>query len=544
MGGRTYLLDYGAGNVRSLINAVNKLGFDIHPITGADDFKLAEKIIFPGVGNFGEAMGSLRRLGYFDPLLGYLRRGGKFLGICVGMQCLFEGSDEAPDDDLGFGLIPGRVTQFDCTSRSVPHMGWNRVFLNLADGRGFETPYGLNPKSHYYFVHSYRVTPDVRNSDWVLGTTVYGDDKFISAVCKGNIFGVQFHPEKSGEAGLRLLASFISEEGWLAGGWLKVEPQIPVGHEFLTKRIVACLDVRADDAGELVVTKGDQYDVREAGQVRNLGRPAALAKRYYDEGADEIAFLNITSFRGCPLQDQPMLQVLQRASLEAFVPMTVGGGIRDIVNADGSVTSAAEVAGAYFRAGADKVSLGSDAVDAAEAYWKAQVLTGRTPIETIARTYGSQAVVVSIDPRRVYVTDPALTAHHTIPTTHPGPNGESYCWFQCTSQGGRVARDVDVVQLVVACQKLGAGEFMVNSIDRDGTGLGFDLELLQQIRANTTRPLIASSGAGCSAHFHQAFTLVPSLEAALAAGIFHRQTLPLPALKAELKALGVEVRSP
>ncbi|KAJ9080197.1 Histidine biosynthesis bifunctional protein hisB, variant 2 [Entomophthora muscae] len=505
---------------------------------------MARKIIFPGVGNFGKAMQSLRSLGYFDALLNYLRKDGKFFGICVGMQCLFEGSDEAQEEGAqGLGLIPGRVTKFDCSTRSVPHMGWNKVFLHKTDASGNSTPYGIDFKNHYYFVHSYRVTPSTDNSDWMLGSTLYGEDRFISTIQKGNILGVQFHPEKSGQAGLRLLASFLSDDCWLKGPCRTLEPEIPTDKDFLTKRIVACLDVRANDQGDLVVTKGDQYDVREEGQVRNLGKPIALAKQYYEEGADEIAFLNITSFRSCPLQDQPMLEVLQGASLEVFVPLTVGGGIRDIANPDGSVTPASEVAGAYFRAGADKVSIGSDAVDAAEAYWKCKKLTGSTPIETIARSYGSQAVVVSIDPRRVYVTDPKETEHHTIATAQPGPQGEKFCWFQCTSQGGRTGRDLDVVQLAIACQKMGAGELMINSIDRDGTGLGFDLELIQQVRENTSLPLVASSGAGCSAHFQQVFSLNPPPEAALAAGIFHRKSLPLPVLKSELVAMGLEVRS-
>lgn len=489
-------------------------------------------------------MKSLHQLGYFDALLSYLKRDGKFFGICVGMQCLFEGSDEAVEEGTqGLGLIPGRVTKFDAGARSVPHMGWNRVFVHKTDASGNVMPYSIESKNHYYFVHSYRVTPSHENSGWMLGSTLYGEDRFISAIQKGNVLGVQFHPEKSGQAGLRLLSAFLSGDLWLKGDCRTVEPEMPASKDFLTKRIVACLDVRANDQGDLVVTKGDQYDVREEGEVRNLGKPVALAKQYYEEGADEIAFLNITSFRSCPLQDQPMLEVLQRTSLEVFVPLTVGGGIRDMVNPDGTVTAASEVAGAYFRAGADKVSIGSDAVDAAEAYWASLELTGTTPIETIARSYGSQAVVVSIDPRRVYVSDPKQTNHHTIPTTQPGPNGEAFCWFQCTSQGGRVGRDVDVVQLAVACQRMGAGELMINSIDRDGTGLGFDVELIQQVRASSSLPLVASSGAGCSAHFHEVFSLHPPPEAALAAGIFHRKSLPLPLLKSELEAMGLQVRS-
>ena len=101
--------------------------------------------------------------------------------------------------------------------------------------------------------------------------------------------------------------------------------------------------MRTNDSGDLVVTKGDQYDVRGGGDVRNLGLPVALAQRYYDEGADEVTFLNITGFRDCPLTDLPMLQVLVAASEKCFVPLTVGGGIRDMTDASGKKSTALQV---------------------------------------------------------------------------------------------------------------------------------------------------------------------------------------------------------
>ena len=147
----------------------------------------------------------------------------------------------------------------------------------------------------------------------------------------------------------------------------------------LAPRVIACLDVRSNDDGDLVVTKGDQYDVREKTDgrvVRNLGKPVALAEQYYNDGADEITFLNITSFRNSPLKDQPMLEVLRCASQRVFVPLTIGGGIRDFTDTDGVKRSALDVASEYFRSGADKVSIGSDAVLIAEEYIKTGVKTG------------------------------------------------------------------------------------------------------------------------------------------------------------------------
>jgi glutamine amidotransferase/cyclase len=286
--------------------------------------------------------------------------------------------------------------------------------------------------------------------------------------------------------------------------------------------------VRSNDAGDLVVTKGDQYDVREkadpdsvatAGQVRNLGKPVDMARRYYEQGADEVTFLNITSFRNCPATDLLMLEILRRTSESVFVPLTIGGGIRNTVDPDGRPVSAREIAGLYFSSGADKVSIGSDAVYAAEKLYAAGgKADGTTPIETISAAYGNQAVVISVDPRRVYVAAPDATTHHTIATEFLGPDGERFCWYQCTVKGGREGRDIDVRQLVRAVERLGAGEILLNCIDRDGSNSGFDHELIRDVKAAVKIPVIASSGAGNPEHFVDVFNATHT-DAALGAGM-------------------------
>lgn len=519
------LLDYGAGNVRSVINAVEILGESVRVVQTGEDILSAQKLIFPGVGAFGNMMHILQQKHYVRPLRAYLDANRPFLGICLGMHALFEKSEEAPGVD-GLGCIKGAVKRFSI-DRSVPHIGWNGLNIKQASS-AFK---GFKGDEKFYFDHSYHVMPE--EDTVVLTTTDYGC-AFVSAIQKGRIIATQFHPEKSGEAGLLLLKNFLDAPH---------EATLPAQSSTFTRlarRIIACLDVRANDRGDLVVTKGDQYDVRESGTVRNLGRPVELAGRYYREGADEITFLNITGFRDFPLEDMPMLGVLKQTSRSVFVPLTIGGGIRDYTDKDGRKYSALEVAAEYFRSGADKVSIGSDAVLIAEAYLKTGRKTGRSAIEAISRVYGSQAVVISIDPRRVYVRSPEDVKHHVIETAAPGPEGERFCWYQCTIKGGREGRELDAVTLARACAELGAGEILLNCIDRDGTNLGFDHELINAVKKAVTIPVIASSGAGCVEHFHEVFTRTDA-ESALAAGIFHRREVPISDVKNYLKGK-VEIR--
>ena len=442
------------------------------------------------------------------------------MGICVGLQALFEASEEDPAVP-GLGIIPGTLRRFDSATKSVPHIGWNSAATRELPGQSL---YGLRPHSKYYYVHSY-ATPLDREAlkGWDIATGVYGSEEFVGAIAKGNIFATQFHPEKSGPAGVRVLKAFLNHNRLapLSGAVTGLAEE--AGRGGLTRRIIACLDVRTNDDGDLVVTKGDQYDVREkaalGGQVRNLGKPVDLAKRYFQEGADEITFLNITSFRNCPVADLPMLEILRKTSETVFVPLTIGGGIRDVVDVDGTRWSALEIATLYFKSGADKVSIGSDAVLAAEEYYSCgEKLSGKTAIETISKAYGNQAVVVSVDPRRVYVAAPADTPHFTLKTAFPGPNGEEYCWYQCTIKGGREPRDLDVHQLIAAVSALGAGEILLNCIDKDGTNSGFDLELIDSVKQATRLPVIASSGAGNPGHFEEVFSKTRT-DAALGAGI-------------------------
>lgn len=569
--GEVTLLDYGAGNVRSLENALTALGATVRWVQSPDDISDASRLIFPGVGSFGVAMANLEARGYVPALRAYLASGKPFLGICIGLQSLFEGSDESPGV-AGLGVFPGRVRKFDFSGipaggdgvngrgLSVPHMGWNTVDLDrpsplFAGGLAAE---------RFYYVHSFYVPVEAAGPGGALATTTHGTP-FVAVLQRGSVMATQFHPEKSGPAGLALLRNFLTApdpSGAPPADEAQAQSSLVAALRAgagdgggLAKRIVACLDVRENDAGDLVVTKGDQYDVREAadpagggapGAVRNLGKPVDLAARYYTAGADEVTFLNITSFRGAPLADAPLLAVLAATSTRVFVPLCIGGGIRDYTDAEGVLYSALDVAARYFRAGADKISLGSDAVYAAEAWYAAgRVGDGSSSIETISNVYGAQAVVISIDPRRVWVADPADTPHATLSPSNgaTGPAGETHCWYQCTVKGGREGRDLDVVQLAVAVTALGAGELLVNSMDADGQKGGYDHDLIASVRAAVGVPVIASSGAGAAEHFGAVFDAT-GVEAALAAGIFHRGEVGIGEVKAWLAAQGgVPVRA-
>ncbi len=528
------LLDYGAGNVRSVRNAIRQLGHRVVDVAAPEDILSADRLLFPGVGSFGLVMERLAGMGYVEPLRQRILAGKPFLGICVALQALYEGSEESPGVP-GLGVIPGQVRRFPASGLAVPQIGWNDI--NLCRPSPLFAGYG---GEKLYFVHSYHATLANTDPEWLLAVSDYGIP-FVAAVERGRVSAFQFHPEKSGEAGLAILGRYLGPD---PGERITVTSQVnrPAGTPTrMAKRIIACLDVRSNDAGDLVVTKGDQYDVRQDGAVRNLGKPVELARRYYQEGADEITFLNITGFRDFPLQDQPMLAVLERTSENVFVPLTIGGGIRAFTDADGRHASALAVASAYFRAGADKISIGSDAVAAVEEYLAGDQQRQPSAIEEISAVYGAQAVVISVDPRRVYVGSPAETTHNCIRTTIPGPAGEEYCWYQCTVKGGREGRDIDVVQLVQVCAKLGAGEILLNCIDRDGTGAGFDLELIALVKAAVSIPVIASSGAGSAAHFVDLFQRTTA-DAGLAAGIFHRREVLIEAVKEAVREAGIETR--
>lgn len=197
------VIDYGAGNLRSVIHALNHLGVaDKRLVHTPADLDGADKIILPGVGAFGAGMQQLHKQNLIAPLKEALQAGIPYLGICLGMQFLFECSDEMGDHE-GLGLLPGRVTRFPHDlGLKVPHMGWNQ----LQQKRSSLLLKDIGTESSAYFVHSYYCVP--ADPADIVATVDYGIP-FTAVVHRDNTFGVQFHPEKSQRTGLQLLTNFL-----------------------------------------------------------------------------------------------------------------------------------------------------------------------------------------------------------------------------------------------------------------------------------------------------------------------------------------------
>ena len=255
----------------------------------------------------------------------------------------------------------------------------------------------------------------------------------------------------------------------------------------LAKRVIPCLDVHDGQ-----VTRGVQFGKAEAGELRNVGDPVALALRYNEQGADEMVFFDITaSAHG----RASMVEVIKRAADQCFMPLTVGGGIRTL-----------EDMHLMLKSGADKVSINTSAI--------------KTPqlIKAGAQKFGSQCIVVSIDAKRVA----------------PGR-------WEVFTHGGRNNTGLDAIEWAHQAVELGAGEIVLNSIDADGTKAGFDLEVTRRISESVNVPVVASGGAGTLEHMAEVL-LAGQADAVLAASIFHFGTYTVAQVKQYLASQNIPVR--
>jgi imidazole glycerol-phosphate synthase subunit HisF len=272
----------------------------------------------------------------------------------------------------------------------------------------------------------------------------------------------------------------------------------------LAKRIIPCLDC------DLNVPHGRVVKGVEFKQIRYAGDPVELATRYYQEGADEIVFLDITASHE---RRDTMAHVIEATTENVFIPICVGGGIRkvsDYVN--------------MLKAGADKCSTNTGAIH------------NPNLINEASKVVGSQACVIGIDAKRRYVDDTMEKSNKIIIETEKG-----YCWYDCSIYGGREFTGIDAIAWAMECQERGAGEILLTSMDRDGTKDGYDIPLTRTMSEILDIPIIASGGGGTPEHIYQAFDKGKA-DAALAASIFHYNEYPVPVVKEYLSDKGISVR--
>ncbi len=494
------VLDYGIGNLRSAQKTLERAGAE--PVLTADPAVVAEAagVVLPGVGNFGRVMEAIREAGVDKLAHDAVESGRPFIGICVGMQALYESSDEV-DGVEGLGILPGRIELLKGDVKR-PQMQWNTL--------DFPTPSplfaGLPADPWVYFVHSYAP----HNPDHAIATCDYGEP-FTAAAQRDNVFATQFHPEKSGPVGLQIITNFVrlcradtpSREAALLGGAQRErssrsdqegEVGITAGSAVRNTegntaiRIIPCMDV---DAGRVV--KGVNFvDLVDAGD------PVELAARYDKQGADEVVFLDITASSDAR---DTIVELASRTAEEVYIPFTIGGGIRSV-----------EDARRVLRVGADKVAVNSAAVA------RPEVLT------EIATEFGSQCVVASIDARKSDTE--GLTSGYEVYV-----------------RGGRTPTGLDAVEWATECVRRGAGEIMLTSMDRDGTRDGFDTELTSLITDAVNVPVIASGGVGTLEHLAEGVT-DGGADAVLAASIFHFGEHTVGEAKELMASRGVTVRPP
>jgi cyclase len=478
----------GAANLASVLAGFARAGAEARLVAAPKEILDAEFAVLPGVGAFGPAMAKLAAGGFDRAFVERVRSGRPTLGICLGMQLFCASSEEAPGV-AGLGIVGAGVRRFD-DGLALPQLGWNRLTCE-SDG-----PSCLSP-GWAYFANSFRlaeVPPGFRA--W---KARYGED-FVAALeglgpGREGLLLCQFHPELSGPWGLRLLRR-----------WLGLEPRseligadttgsrmpVPGGTAL---RIIPCLDLKDGR-----VVKGRKFvDLTDAGD------PVELACRYEAEGADELALLDITAtIEG----RDSSLEALRRVRARLGIPLVMGGGIRR-----------EEDAAALLDAGADRVAINSAAVADPDL------------IDRLARRFGVQCVVLAIDARRV-VEDRA-------PGAAGGPR------WEVVVEAGRRVTGLEASAWAAEGARRGAGEILLTSIDRDGTGEGFDLELLRRVSKASGIPVIASGGAAGGAeglrHFEEAARA--GVRALLAAGAFHRGELSIGEVHAHLEKTTGGIRS-
>ena len=450
------VIDYDMGNLGSIVNLFHRIGVTAVATRDPAVIASAERLILPGVGAFDEGMDNLGRLGLTAVLADrVLRARVPILGICLGMQLMTGKSDEGRKPGLSWidaGTVHFRSGIAGTERLTLPHIGWNHI----SAVRSHPLLDGLREGGRFYFVHSYKVA--CRKGEDVLAETFYGAHAFTSAYARGNIAGVQFHPEKSHRFGAQLLENFSRWSGDREESAVR-SPGLGTPPKPSRPRIIPVLLLKENLLHKTVRFRNPTY----------VGDPRIAVKIFNDKGADEIVLLDIAAT--CERR-KPNFKLIGEIAGECFMPMAYGGGVREI-----------EDVRAVLKLGVEKVVLNTAAVE--------------NPgfISEAARINGSSSVVVSIDARR------DLFGRYRV-YTHSGTRNTG----------------LDPVALARRVAEAGAGEIILNSIDRDGTRKGYDLSLTRSVADAVDVPVVACGGAGSIEDFRT--VLRETHASAAAAGSF------------------------
>jgi imidazole glycerol-phosphate synthase subunit HisF len=455
------VVETGVANLASIANAFARLGERVTLTKDPAVVREAARLVLPGVGAFGAAAAELRARGLDGALRERVAGGAPLLAVCLGLQLLCDGSEEAPDVP-GLGIVQGTCRRLPVGVR-VPHLGWNRVVA---------TPHARFVRTaEAAFANSYALREEPLG--WQAAWTTHGAP-FVAAIERDNTLACQFHPELSGAYGGEVLAR------WLGHRTRTTHADPPPRAAGVLRRIVPCLDVRDGR-----VVKGVNFQ-----GLRDAGDPAERAVTYEAQGADEIVILDVAA---APEGRETQVDTVRRVRAAIRIPLTVGGGVRSVADAQ-----------RLLGAGADKISVNTAAV--------------RRPdlLSELADAFGRQCVVLAIDARR----------------------GERD--WEALVVGGRSTGRHDAVAWAVEGEGRGAGEILLTSWDADGTRSGHDLTLLRAVVDAVNVPVIASGGIGTRAHVVEA--LAAGADAVLAASVLHDDAETVEGIKAHVAACGIAVR--
>lgn len=472
-----HLVTTGTANLGSITAALQRAGGNVIQTLEATLVRDAEYVVVPGVGTFGQALEALDAHGLREALAHRFAHNLPTFWVCVGLQLCAATSEESPGAK-GLSLFGADTNVLHFPDHvHAPQQGWNRIYVptqsHFAPRTEVDEQSGCM-LAHAYFSNSYALHEIP--AGWVALTSLHGIG-FVAALERGAFLACQLHPELSGEWGLKLITNWLSLSKSRIGQYTEPQNYIPQPtpelKSTLTRRVIPCLDVKDGH-----VVKGIKFQ-----GLQQAGNPAELAAKYQADGADELVMLDVSA----TLEGRnAALATIREIRAKMGIPLTVGGGIKKAEDAD-----------AILKAGADKVSVNSAAV------------RDPTLISSLSAWYGRQCTVLAIDA-----------------VQRKNENGELiHGRWDVVIASGKENTGKDVVEWAVEGVRLGAGEILLTSFDRDGTKSGYDLELLQSVSAAVRVPVIASGGAADTEHLAQALRV--GSDAVLAASIFHYgQTTP------------------